>query len=98
MFQGRAYTKTKIAQLIDLDIETLPYENEIIEYLEVQQKLNKKIILATASNEIYANKIVSNLDVKRTFLKVVEQNQLNKQGHASENIQYSPNGCLCTPF
>ena len=27
-------------------------------------------------DEIYANKIVSNLDVKRTFLKVVEQNQL----------------------
>ena len=47
---------------------------------EILIKNNKSYgIVLENGNEIYANKIVSNLDVKRTFLKVVEKKRITRR-------------------
>lgn len=60
---GKANLKQQIAQYADLDVALLPYNEELLKYLRLQKKAGRKIILATASNEKYANQIAKHLGV-----------------------------------
>jgi len=66
ILQGRAVAKEKVAKLVTLNVENLPYEMDLINYLKGQK--NKIIVLATASNEIYANSVARYLGI---FDKVI---------------------------
>jgi len=66
ILQGRAVAKEKVAKLVTLNVETLPYETDLVNYLREQK--SKIIVLATASNEVYANSIAKYLGV---FDKVI---------------------------
>jgi len=70
--QGRSIVKEKVAKLVDIKPESLPYETELIDYLKEQKQQNKTIILATASNEKYANKIANYLGL---FDQVIASNK-----------------------
>ena len=63
ILQGRSVAKDKIAGLVKLNAETLPYTNELIDYLKEQKKKNICIILATASNHTYADAIANHLGI-----------------------------------
>ena len=73
-FQGRSVVKERVAKLVDINPESLPYETELIDYLKEQKKQNKTIVLATASNEAYANKIAKYLGI---FDKVIASTKYN---------------------
>jgi len=54
---GKANMKQKIAEKVDLEIELLPWQEEFVAYLRDQKAAGRKLILATASNEKYAQQI-----------------------------------------
>ncbi|MCF8468099.1 MAG: UbiA family prenyltransferase [Sneathiella sp.] len=63
LMKGRAYAKEKIADNIDIDVEFLPYENQLIAYLKDLKEQGKTIILATASHRVYADKVARFLGI-----------------------------------
>lgn len=63
IIKARSYAKSKIANIIDIDAASLPYQSELIEYLKSLKAQGHKIILATASNEKYAHKVSNHLGI-----------------------------------
>jgi 4-hydroxybenzoate polyprenyltransferase len=58
---GRAYLKARLAESIDIDVSSLPYNDQVIEWLKTQKSLGRKIVLATATHQIIANRIALHL-------------------------------------
>lgn len=59
--QGRSVAKAKVAALTSINAEFIPYEPELIEYLREKKTQGKKLVLATASHRVWAEKIASHL-------------------------------------
>ncbi|WP_259779437.1 UbiA family prenyltransferase [Aestuariispira ectoiniformans] len=57
LLKGRPFVKEKVAQAIELNVESLPYETELIDYLKEQRAQGRQVILATAAHHSYAEKI-----------------------------------------
>jgi len=59
--RGRASFKQEIADQIDLDAATLPYDDEVIAYLREERAGGRRIVLTTATNEKYARQIADHV-------------------------------------
>jgi len=67
--KGRAYLKEQLAKIVDdIGVESLPYDQEIFNWLVDQKKIGKKLALCTASNIRYAEAIATHLGI---FEKVI---------------------------
>lgn len=60
---GKAKLKAKIARRADLGIAELPYNRALIEYLKVEKAKGRRLILASAANEKYAQQIAEHLQL-----------------------------------
>lgn len=60
---GRAYFKHRIAQLVTLDVQRLPYHPEFLEYLHRQRERGRTLVLATASNRSLAEEVARQLQL-----------------------------------
>jgi 4-hydroxybenzoate polyprenyltransferase/phosphoserine phosphatase len=49
LLKGRAYLKNKIFELVQLQYESLPYNKDVINFIEKEFSAGRKIVLATAS-------------------------------------------------
>lgn len=63
ILQGRAIAKDHVARRVELNVEDLPYETPLIDYLREKKSQGRRIVLATASHRIYAEKIAAHLDL-----------------------------------
>ncbi|NDD13639.1 MAG: hypothetical protein EB072_13580, partial [Betaproteobacteria bacterium] len=59
--QGKAALKAKVADHIDLDVTTLPYNRPLIDWLKEERAAGKKIVLCTATNERIAHAVAEHL-------------------------------------
>jgi len=50
LIRGRAYLKHKIAQQVTLDVETLPYHESVLTFLQHEKKQGRILVLATAAH------------------------------------------------
>lgn len=57
LFRGRVALKRQLAERITLDVETLPYNAEVVAWLKEKQSQGHRLILATAADELIARKI-----------------------------------------
>ena len=76
ILQGRSVAKEKVANLVTLNVECLPYEVELINYLKELKKQNKIIVLATASNKIYADSVANHLGFFDNVIASDKENNL----------------------
>ena len=60
--KGRAFLKKQLANKVKLDIDLLPYNQEVIKYCEEAGNSGQQIFLVTASNESYAQKFLKKFD------------------------------------
>jgi 4-hydroxybenzoate polyprenyltransferase/phosphoserine phosphatase len=63
LLRGKAYLKDQIARRVKIDATTLPYETELLEYLQQRRKAGGRIILATASDIRNANAVAQHLGI-----------------------------------
>src|SRR6202012_5323537 len=78
LLQGKAALKRHLAQTIQLDVTHLPYNRELVQYLEEQSATGRPIYLATAADAGTANRIADHLGL---FTGVLASNgQLNLAG------------------
>ena len=67
LFQGKSFLKYKIATEVDIDVSLLPYNFKLLEYLK-DQKNNRKLILASASNIKYVHQVANFLDIFDAYI------------------------------
>lgn len=60
---GRARVKAEIARRVSLDPAHLPYNSELLEYLQAQRFEGRQLILATGSDEAAAKRIAKHLGI-----------------------------------
>jgi 4-hydroxybenzoate polyprenyltransferase/phosphoserine phosphatase len=61
LLQGKASLKRHLAETIQLDVAHLPYNRELLQYLEQQRDTGRPIYLATAADAGTANRIANHL-------------------------------------
>ncbi len=61
LMRGKSQLKAEIAARVELDVTTLPYNQEFIDYLKTEKANGRKLILVTATNEKFANAIADHL-------------------------------------
>lgn len=61
LLQGKAAFKAKVADRVDLDVTLLPYNQEVIEWLNEERAAGKKIVLTTATDERVAQAVADHL-------------------------------------
>jgi 4-hydroxybenzoate polyprenyltransferase/phosphoserine phosphatase len=78
LIQGKAALKRHLANTVQLDVTHLPYNRELLQYLEQQRSTGRPIYLATAADADTANRIAAHLGL---FTGVLASNgQLNLAG------------------
>ncbi|HXC95029.1 MAG TPA: UbiA family prenyltransferase [Edaphobacter sp.] len=78
ILQGKASLKRHLAETVQLDVAHLPYNRELLQYLEQQQALGRPIYLATAADAHTANRIAAHLGLFTGVL--ASDGQLNLAG------------------
>ena len=63
LFHGKAFLKSRLAELAPLDVTVLPYEKRVLDFLNAERAKNRQIILATASHISYAKQIAAHLGI-----------------------------------
>lgn len=63
LLKGKAYLKRRIAQRVKLDPALLPYRIALLDYLRSEREKGRKIVLATASDEQFANQVADHLKI-----------------------------------
>ena len=76
--QGKAALKRHLANTIQLDVAHLPYNRELLQYLEQQRATGRPIYLATAADADTANRIADHLGLFTGVL--ASDGQLNLAG------------------
>lgn len=63
LFKGISHAKERIARQITLNVETLPFEIPLLEYLKQEKERGRQLILATAAHHVYADRIATHLGI-----------------------------------
>lgn len=79
LFQGKAALKRNITASVSLDVAHLPYNRELLQYLEQQHAEGRSIYLATAADSALAHRIAAHLDLFDGVL--ASDGNLNLAGH-----------------
>jgi 4-hydroxybenzoate polyprenyltransferase/phosphoserine phosphatase len=78
LLQGKAALKRHLANTVQLDVAHLPYNRELLQYLEQQRATGRPIYLATAADADTANHIAAHLGIFTGVL--ASDGQLNLAG------------------
>jgi 4-hydroxybenzoate polyprenyltransferase/phosphoserine phosphatase len=68
LLQGKAHLKQHLAASASIDVETLPYDRDVLAFIGEERAKGRPIVLATASHRIYADRVAAYL---KLFDKVV---------------------------
>jgi len=84
LFYGRAYLKHQIAQHVKLNVTTLPYREEVLEFLKKEHKQGRYLVLATAAHQEIAEAVAKHLKI---FTEVIASDAtVNQKGVTKRDI------------
>ncbi len=81
--RGKAYMKHRIADLVTMDAAVLPYNNELLDWLHSEKKKGRKLVLATASNQKYAEGVADHLGIFDEVIGSDDRTNLSSSNKAS---------------
>jgi 4-hydroxybenzoate polyprenyltransferase/phosphoserine phosphatase len=76
MLRGKAVVKQRVAELVPIDVAALPYDRELLEWLQAERASGRRIVLATAASRHYANAVANHLGVFDTVFASDESTNL----------------------
>lgn len=92
LLKGKAQLKDEINKRIEFNAELLPYNQDVIDFLDKKKSEGNKIILATASNQNIATKISNYLGIfDETYGSTSELNLKSKNKRDFLNEKYGKN-------
>ena len=59
--RGRAYLKQQIASRVDLDVATLPFDQDVVAWIRAQRDAGRRIVLCTAADQTLARQATDHL-------------------------------------
>jgi 4-hydroxybenzoate polyprenyltransferase len=68
LLSGKANLKARIAAQVDIDVSSLPYNREVLDYLEAKRNSGHRLVLASASNRKYVEAIFKHLAIFDDFI------------------------------
>ncbi len=63
LLKGKASFKHEIARRVTLDASTLPYDQDLLEFLSNERQSGRELVLATASHVSFARAVASHLEL-----------------------------------
>jgi 4-hydroxybenzoate polyprenyltransferase len=63
LFHGKSYIKRRLADQVDINVSSLPYNAKLLDWLNIQASGGAKLVLATASDQRIARKIADYLKI-----------------------------------
>jgi 4-hydroxybenzoate polyprenyltransferase len=63
LLKGKAHLKRRLAESVDLDVAYLPYNVPFVDWLVEQRAAGRRLVLATASDEILARRVAAHLGI-----------------------------------
>ena len=63
LLKGKAHLKQQIADRVELRFDLLPYRKELVDYLKHEHAAGRRLILATASNNSFAQGVAGHLGI-----------------------------------
>ncbi|HEX7157683.1 MAG TPA: UbiA family prenyltransferase [Edaphobacter sp.] len=94
LFEGKAALKRHIADAVQLDVAHLPYNRELLQFLEQERSTGRDIYLATASDAATAQRVADHLGIFTAVL--ASDGVVNLAGHnklAAFREQFGENFC-----
>jgi 4-hydroxybenzoate polyprenyltransferase len=83
LLHGRTRLKAEVANRVELRVETLPYRQDIVGYLEAEHLAGRKLVLVTAAHRTVADAVARHLCL---FDEVVASDeQTNRKGTAKRD-------------
>jgi 4-hydroxybenzoate polyprenyltransferase len=61
--QGKAHMKSRVASLVTLDVDHLPYNRPLLDYLRDEHAAGRKLYLATGADRVLARKVAAHLGI-----------------------------------
>jgi len=84
LLRGKSVLKEEIASRVDLNVQTLPFNTGLVEFLRKEHAAGRSLVLATASHRKFADGIAKHLGV---FTKVhATEEGINLAGRAKRDI------------
>ncbi|HEV2646265.1 MAG TPA: UbiA family prenyltransferase [Acidobacteriaceae bacterium] len=77
--QGKASFKRKVSTLAEIDVEYLPYNKPLLEYLRKQHERGREIFLATGADTLLAERVAAHLGIFSGVL--ASDGRTNLTGH-----------------
>lgn len=85
LFKGKSALKTELSSRVELEVNVLPYNEDLLAYLKQEKKSGREIILATASHHKYAMAIAEHLDLfDKVFSTLGKGDNLSAQNKADK--------------
>lgn len=89
---GRSYIKRFLGENNDFSASLLPYNQEVLDYLQQEKRKGRKIILATASDSLIARKVADHLNIFDKVIASDPGNNLKGKNKLEAILQASHNG------
>jgi 4-hydroxybenzoate polyprenyltransferase/phosphoserine phosphatase len=104
--QGKAYLKSQVTSRVALDVENLPYNRPLMDYLKEQHAAGRKIYLATGADGVLARRIANYLGIFDGIMasdgavNLIGKNKLEylKQRFAGDGFDYVGNASPDLPL
>jgi 4-hydroxybenzoate polyprenyltransferase/phosphoserine phosphatase len=61
--RGKVHLKQRLAQSAEIDVTTLPYDQRVLDLIGRERAAGRRIVLATASHRLYADRIADHLQL-----------------------------------
>ncbi|MEO9190554.1 MAG: UbiA family prenyltransferase [Acetobacteraceae bacterium] len=68
LLEGKAQLKRRIANRVELDIATLPFHTELLEWIRTEQARGRRIVLCSASDAKFVAKVADHLGLFSEFI------------------------------
>ena len=63
LLRGKTVLKSELAKSVELDASSLPYNLDVIEWLQLQKNEGRRLVLATASHRLFAERVAQHLNL-----------------------------------
>ena len=92
LIKGKSHFKTAAAGKLQIDSETLPFREEVLQLIEARSKAGDKVVLATAAAEPIAKQIADQLGVFSIVLSSTQTSNLSGTSKAAALVELFGDG------